>query len=37
LSVGVQLANSSSLALYQRMGFTIRESLYVMHIHQDDV
>jgi len=36
LSVGTQLANSASLALYQRLGFSIQESLYVLHFHRDD-
>jgi ribosomal protein S18 acetylase RimI-like enzyme len=33
LQVGTQVANAPSLALYQRLGFTVMHSTYVLHLH----
>jgi ribosomal protein S18 acetylase RimI-like enzyme len=33
LQVGTQVANAPSLGLYQKLGFAIRRSAYVMHFH----
>ena len=33
LQVGTQAANIPSMRLYERMGFTIRQTTYVMHLH----
>ena len=33
LQVGTQVANAPSLRLYQKLGFEIRRSAYVMHYH----
>lgn len=37
LQVGTQVANAPSLALYQRFGFTVRHSAYVLHLHHAPV
>jgi hypothetical protein len=34
MRVGTQIANIPSLRLYERLGFTMAESAYVLHAHR---
>lgn len=35
LRVGTQLSNRSSIQLYQAMGFTLADAVYILHLHKE--
>ena len=33
IEVGTQIANTGSMSLYTKLGFSVKEAFYILHMH----